>query len=192
LPRPRFPSHLRSLNGKNILHVSLNDPIDKIRLTYKSTFQGIADKVENPDPNDTHKFWERMQHQQFIINVKKEGFAASRIEDQLKGLKGQDVALPVMVLIDGMDFEVPQRETLDELKKLAEAYDLAVWFTVRTHRHEEPDERGLPVQLSGIDDLFHRAIWIRPDDTGIHVDTIIGDVKGEKSLLLDPETMVIK
>jgi replicative DNA helicase len=178
------------LDEKNILHVSLSDPIDKVRLTYKSTYQSLVDRVEDHDANDAHKFWERMEHHKFVVNLKRDGFSAARIEEQLKGLSEQEVA-PAMILIDGLDFDTPMAETLTALKGLAEKHGIPVWFTVQTHRHEEPGAKGLPVQLEGIDHLFHKAIWIKPEESSIKVETVIGG-EGAKTFTLNPTTMTLE
>ena len=99
-----------------------------------------------------------------------------------------------MILIDGLDFDEVNREGLDELKRLAEKLSMPIWFTMTTHRHEEPDQEGLPIQLSRVQDLFPVAIALQPDQETIHIKVIKGrpDQEISATLTLDPATMLIR
>jgi hypothetical protein len=71
---------------------------------------------------------------------------------------------------------------------------MPAWFTVRTHRHEEPDSEGMPMQLAEISDLFEIAIQLLPVGKEIHVKALKGgeSFAEQLDLQLDPSTMLIK
>ncbi len=71
---------------------------------------------------------------------------------------------------------------------------MPAWFTVRTHRHEEPDPDGTPMQLAPISDLFEIAIQLLPVGKEIHVKALKGgeSFSEQFDLRLDPSTMLIK
>ena len=99
-----------------------------------------------------------------------------------------------MVIIDGLPFDESLRTPLEGLKAFSENHRLHLWFTVTTHRHETPDVDGLPVQLSGVADLFDAAIQLQPEGKKIHIRCLKGGPEDAEACdqLLDPSTMLIQ
>ena len=98
-----------------------------------------------------------------------------------------------MIFIDGLNFSTDLGEVLTGLKDIAEKLALNIWFTVRTHRHEEPGPDGVPVQLAGIMDLFDVSIMLQPEGKEIHVKSLKGgDASQKAGLLMDPATMLLR
>lgn len=179
------------LRGINVLHISLDDPVNKVSLWYKEVFQHLT---KSYDPKEANQVWEALLPKRFIMTFKVEGFSVPKLEERLIDLKEQNIFSPQMVFIDGLPFREKIRETLSEFKVLAKNHSLHVWFTVVTHRHDEPGPNNMPTQLSTVEDLFDVAIQLQPKDKEIHVTTIKGGPKDSDrpDLLLDPSTMLIK
>ena len=99
-----------------------------------------------------------------------------------------------MLIVDGLPFDASVRASLLDLKTLAQKYAFQVWFTVRTHRHEEPDMDGLPAQLKEVGDIFEMAIQLQPKGEEIHITVLKGGKIPTQGppLLIDPATMLIK
>jgi hypothetical protein len=99
-----------------------------------------------------------------------------------------------MMIIDGLPFSKPLDETLHQLKNFSAKHGLRLWFSVKTHRHEEPDVKGIPPQLMGREDLFDIIIQLQPQGGAINVQAIKGGAPAAKSTLLklDPSTMLIQ
>ena len=51
---------------------------------------------------------------------------------------------------DGFPFDESVHQPLAEFKNLIQNHGMPAWFTVRTHRHEEPDSEGMPMQLASL------------------------------------------
>ncbi len=179
------------LQDINVLHISLDDPVNKVSLWYKEVFQHLT---KSHDPKQANQVWEAMLPKRFIMTFKVEGFSVPKLEERLTDLKEQNIFSPQMVFIDGLPFKENIRETLSEFKALANNHSLHVWFTVVTHRHEKLGPNNMPAQLSTVEDLFDVAIQLQPKDKEIHVKTIKGGSTGpdHPALLLDPSTMLIK
>jgi hypothetical protein len=99
-----------------------------------------------------------------------------------------------MVLIDGFPFGEAARERLMALKLLAERLGVYVWFTVHTHRHEQPTPEGLPPALAEANDLFEVILQLEPRGADIAIQPLRGiaaDSAGGR-LRLDPATMLIR
>lgn len=179
------------LNNKNVLHISLNDPVQKVSLWYKEVFRNI---VAQYHINETDKLWEAILKHRFIMTFNVDGFSIPKLEERLTELTEQEIFSPHMVIIDGFAFDQSVRTPLNGLKTLMKNYGFHIWFSVRTHRHEEPGPGGIPAQLENIDDLFEVVILLQPEGKEIHLKVVKGDASlaDHSELLLDPATMLIK
>ena len=179
------------LKGKNVLHLSLNDPIQKVNLWYQEVFRNIADQY---NVKQVEELWESLLPHRFIMTFKVEGFDVPRLQERLTDLTEQQIFSPQMMLVDGLPFDETVETSLSELKTLAQKYGFQVWFTIRTHRHEEPDADGMPTQLNKVADMFEMAIQLQPKGEQIHITALKGGSIPSQGppLLIDPATMLIK
>lgn len=179
------------IKNKKVLHVSLNEPVDKVSLWYREVFNCLANQYNVKQVND---LWEDTLPNRFIMTFKVEGFSVPKLEERLTDLTEQGIFEPDMLIIDGIPFDESLREPLTDLKAFARRHSLQVWFTVTTHRHEEPCEDGLPVQMNNISDLFEAIIQLQPEGDKIHINALKGIFadKAPKMQVLDPSTMLIQ
>ena len=179
------------LRGKNVLHISLEDPVNKVSLWYKEVFNLIAAQyqVEKID-----QLWDSVLPHRFIMTFRVEGFSVPKLEERLSDLMEQNIFSPQMIIIDGFPFGETAHQPLSELKKLVETHQMHAWFTMRTHRHEDPGPDGHPLQLEQVSDLFETAIQLLPEGKQIHVKPVKGceSFSEDLDLRLDPSTMLIK
>jgi hypothetical protein len=179
------------LKGKYVLHISLDDPVNKISLWYKEVFRHLT---RSYDSKKTNKLWEDLLPHRFIMTFKVEGFSVPKLEERLTDLEEQNIFSPQMVLIDGFHFNETARTSLSDLKRLARTHSLHVWFSVKTHRHETSEPSGIPSSLSDVSDLFDIMIQLQPEGKNIHVITLKGGPADSErpALFLDPATMLVK
>jgi hypothetical protein len=179
------------LQGKNVMHISLQDAVNKVSVWYKEVFSRISHQY-----NTLHadQLWESILPHRFIMTFQAEGFTVPRLDKRLTDLMEQGIFIPQMLLIDGLPFDGAVRGHLLELKALAETHGMHAWLAVRTHRHEEPGASGTPVQLAQVEDLFEIAIQLVPVGKQVRVRVMGGPsaASGHPDLVLDPETMLIK
>ncbi|RLC28796.1 MAG: cytoplasmic protein, partial [Deltaproteobacteria bacterium] len=90
--------------------------------------------------------------------------------------------------------EEEAKQALTELKSMALQNRQHVWFTLRTHRHENTDPEKMPDRIKPVSDLFDAIIQLQPVDKEIHVrDLKKNPASPERPMLfLDPTTMLIK
>jgi hypothetical protein len=179
------------LRGKNVLHISLEDPVNKVNLWYREVFNLIAEQYK---VDQISQLWESLLPHRFIMTFKVEDFSIPILEERLSDLIEQNIFLPHMMIVDGFPFDQTVCRSLTEFKDLIKHHQMPAWFTVRTHRHEDPGPGGIPMRLSQVSNLFKIAIQLLPVGKEIHVKA----VKGAESFLehldlrLDPSTMLIK
>jgi len=179
------------LKGKYVLHISLDDPVNKISLWYKEVFRHLT---QSYDAKKRNKLWEDLLPYRFIMTFKVERFSVPKLEERLTDLKEQNIFSPQMVLIDGFDFNESARTSLSEFKSLAQNHSLYVWFSVKTHRQETHGPDGMPASLLDVSDMFDVVIQLRPEGKKIHVMTLKGGPtdSDRPALFLDPATMLVK
>ena len=178
------------LEKKNVLHISLQDPVNKVSLWYSEVFHHIAQQYAVTQANE---LWETLLPHRFIMTFRVEGFTVPKLEERVNDLTAQGIFTPQMIIIDGFPFEREIAAALSELKTLAGKRACHVWFTVRTHRHETPDKSGLPRQMAAVADLFDIILQLQPEGKNVHINALKGPEaeNGASTLFLDPATMLI-
>ncbi len=179
------------LRGKNVLHISLEDPVNKVSLWYKEVFNLIADQYQVDQIN---QLWDSLLPHRFIMTFRVEGFSVPKLQERLADLMEQNIFMPQMIIVDGFPFDESMHQPLSEFKELVEKHQMHAWFTMRTHRHEDPGPEGKPLQLEQVSDLFEVAIQLLPEGKEIHVKAVKGGESFAENLdlCLDPSTMLIK
>jgi hypothetical protein len=178
------------LRSKNVLHVSLNDPVNKVTLWYGELFHHLADQYEAPQ---IKKLWDSVLPHRFIMTFRVESFTVPKLEERLNDLTEQGIFKPEMMIIDGLRCDAAMRAALIALKALAAKNGMLVWFTIQTHRHEKPGQDGLPASFSPVADLFDLVLELQTEHADIHIKPLRGAAKvPTPALLLDPSTMLIK
>ena len=108
----------------------------------------------------------------------------------------QDIFKPNCLVVDGFDFENADRQTIEDIKDMAEAMSLQIWFSAVSHRGDaRVSSDGVPAPCHEVDDLFDTVILIKPEEKKISLDVIknkAGDTEAKVDLDLDPTTMMIK
>jgi hypothetical protein len=179
------------LRDKNVLHISLEDPVNKVSLWYQEVFNLIAQQYK---VDQISQLWESLLPHRFIMTFKVEGFSIPKLEERLSDLMEQNIFMPQMVIVDGFPFDETVSHSLTEFKDLIKSHQMPAWFTMRTHRHEDPGPGGFPMRHSQVSDLFEIAVQLLPVGKEIHVKAVKGaeSFPEDLDLRLDPSTMLIK
>ncbi|MDA8126431.1 MAG: AAA family ATPase [Deltaproteobacteria bacterium] len=179
------------LRSRNVLHISLNDPVNKVTLWYRELFQHLAGQCETPQ---IKQLWDSLLPHRFIMTFRVESFTVPKLEERLNDLTVQGIFKPEMMIIDGLHCDPPQRPLLEALKALAKKIAVPVWFTVHTHSNEKPGPDGLPVSFATLADLFDLVLELQTNQSDVHIKALRGiqPTVAADDLLLDPSTMLIK
>ncbi|CAN2040524.1 Cytoplasmic protein [Candidatus Magnetomoraceae bacterium gMMP-15] len=178
------------LQNKNVLHISLNDPVKKLCLWYEEVFRNMTaqHKVVQSD-----QLWESILSHRFIMTFKVDNFSVPRLDERLTDLTEQNIFRPDMILIDGLPFDEDINDILYALKNLAKNSGLSFWFTAKISRDEISESNTLPARFSEIENFFEAVIQLQPEGKDIYVRALKGTEDFEHpGLILDPTTMLIK
>ena len=178
------------LRGKNVLHVSLSDPVRKVTLWYEEVFSVLSRQYGMAQSDH---LWESLLPHRFIMTFKAERFNVATLEERMTDLMEQAIFLPQVVIIDGFEMAPSNLAALSDLKSLAETHAMRVWFTVRTHRHPENGAGAAQLPVDSIRHLFEVLIQLQPEGKLIHVRSLETEADGTTTtpLVLDPATLMI-
>ena len=179
------------LRNQKVLHISIDDPVNKVTLWYDEVFRHITDQYRDQAAS-AQEIWESIVPQRFIMTFKVEGFSVPKLQERLTDLTAQNIFSPDIVIIDGLPIDGQDTESLEELKTLSSSGGFPIWVTVLTHRHDEKDSSGLPAKLSDAVECFDAVIQLQPEKDKVHVRAVKGtsEIKAD-ALLLDPESHLI-
>ncbi len=178
------------LRGKNVLHISLRDPVSKVTLWYEEVFNVLARQY---GVNQTDNLWQSLLPHRFIMTFKAEGFTVATLEERMTDLMEQGIFLPQIIIVDGYPFDNPDLGALSALHSLIGSQDMRAWFTVRTHRHQDPGPGKMPAPMEEIGRFFDVIIQLQPEGKMIRVRALkaTGAQVDAPPLVLDPSTLLI-
>lgn len=180
------------LKDKNVLHISIQDPVDKVNLWYKELFLNLT---QNQDAKESKQLWETLLAKRFIMTFETESFDFSKLIARINELNTQDIFVPQLIIVDGFSLDASMPAELIQLKEYAIKNNLTIWFSVRTHRHQTDDPVTMLQQLGGSNNLlFNMIIQLLPHKDQIQVKRLplTGELNDRPPLLIDPATMMIK
>ena len=179
------------LADQKILHVSLDDPMDKINLRYDEAYTNLVEHIGYVDPQKAVRLWEDIYPNKVGISYTEATFNTDKIKDYLKSFKKSDLALPTMIVIDGLDFDKDASSVLEEMTNLNQEFGVFIWFSMKSHREEAWSEDGFPVQLASVKNLFDKAIFLNPTDDKIEAVILKDGDRMDQKYTLDPATMML-
>lgn len=183
------------LNGKQVIHVSVGQSLDKTRVWYDDMFKDIAAgcKLDNP-----YEVYDEIMHNRMIMTFKESKLSRAKLEERMNDLVYQNVIRPSCIVIDGYDFACGDQQFLADLKEMAKAMDLQVWFSAVSHRDDaRTSAAGVPAPCHEVDGFFDTVIVLDAAAKSECVDlNIVKDTTGVskcgKVLKLDAKTFMIK
>ncbi len=183
------------LRGNQVLHVSVGQSLDKTRAWYDDILKEI---VADLKPEDSNELREAVLRNRLIMTFDEVTFSRPKLEERFNDLVAQDIFRPTCIIIDGFDFENTDKETVADVKDMAEAMGLQIWFSARCHREDDRlSDEGVPAPCHEVGSFFDTVILIHAEkgQSNLSLDVIkdsTGCVKAGKALDLDPATYLVK
>ncbi len=178
------------LNDDKILHISLDDQMEKINLRYSDGYKNLVDYIGYVDPQKAVRLWEDIKSNEVGISYNETTFDIEKIRDYLKSFKKSDLALPVIMIIDGLNFDNDVTEVFEGLESLYQDFSIFTWLSMKSHRDEALSEDGFPLQLENYKDRFDKAIFLMPVENTIEAVILKDGDRTNLKCKLDPSTMM--
>ncbi len=178
------------LKGRNVLHVSLTQPVRKVCLWYEEVFHNIANEYEL---KNTSELWDTILPHRFIMTFNVDDFSVAKLEERLNDLTEQGIFFPQLVIIDGLPIGDESREPLAELKILAREMGFPIWFAITVKPDDALEPRQIPASVESLSDLFEVLIGLKAAKGRINVMVLKGPENDDgEEVFLDPATLLIK
>ena len=180
------------MRGQNVLHVSLEHPVAKVREYYDELFMELAHDRGLEDVWKVRLDVERHRRiHRYLGNV----FAIDKLRDALAFMKRHGDFVPSAIMIDGFEFQAATPEDLRLLREMAREADAELWMSAVTHRESERNDRGIPEPVAHLETEIDVVLTMAHDGKkGVHLtlrkdhDSVeVPDLK----LALDPTTMLL-
>lgn len=185
------------LRGKQVLHVSIGQTIEKTRGWYDDILSDIS---ANAKHEDMAELLLEVSRNRMIMTFNASTFSRPKLEERLNDLIYQDIFRPSCMIIDGLDFTKVDRQTLVDMRDLQKEANMSMWFSAVTLREAQSEtvvKHDMPAPCDMVDDLFDTAIMLQPEsgnESKIFLNVLkdtTGCVPPGKSLRLDPTTLVV-
>jgi hypothetical protein len=181
------------LKEKNVLHISIQDLVDKVNLWYVEMFQNITKSFE---PEQTKKLWDELLTRRFIMTFEGESFEFGKLQKRISELKAQNIFTPHLIIFDGLSYDPSDFDELAKFKEFIKSNLINLWFCVRTNIPFESDPNELLKHL-GKDfiSLFDTLILMIPEKERIQVKKYISGspvIPQRPALFLDPASMLVQ
>jgi KaiC/GvpD/RAD55 family RecA-like ATPase len=174
-----------------LVHVSLEDTPEKVTSYYQVIFSDLIKAIGTGDETEGRFLLERNR---MILAYLHKSFEITRLRKNLENLKAQIDFVPDILIVDGLDFEKVDNEMMQSFKKVAEDFNVEIWFSALSHRHiTEKNEKGIPYPCSRVDELLSVIIQLETSDSGILLKLIKDhdyEVSADSCIRLDPSTFL--
>lgn len=182
------------LQGRKVMHISTEEPVEKLRAFYDEVFGLMAENLHLENRLQLHLELERNRQ---ILVYNRKTFTLEKLGETAKFLEDIAHFSPDVVIMDGTPrFEHSERWEIEGVKKLAADWSAEFWTSAQLHREgQEVDARGVPAHVARYDDLVDMITMLEPQHTHVHVRILKDHDKAEAPELnmeLDPKTLLLR
>ncbi len=180
------------MRDRKVLHVSINDSVDRVRDFYNEMFVELAKSTHLEQIDEVRLSLERNRH---IHSYRDVNFSIDRLVTVIRFLK-EHAEFPVdAVMIDNYPFGSSSEKDIGTIKKLAVDYDCEVWCSALSHRDTPKNEQGYPDPVMSYDALLSVKIYLESVDDSIRLRLLKDHENTDIAKLmldLDPTTLLLK
>ena len=179
------------MRARKVLHVSLEQPADRVCDFYDEIFTELAHTQHLEDVWRVRLDVERNRR---IHCLPSNEFSPAKLIEALNFLRQHTQFEPAAIIIDGVDFDRLSTEMLHGLRAIAREREVELWMSATTDRRRKRDERGIPEPVAHLESEIDIILTMAHDGTRVHIglhkdhdNTAVSDLK----LALDPTTMLL-
>lgn len=179
------------LRGRRVLHVALDQPVEKVREYYDEIFQDLASTSALEDAERERR---EMERNRYIHACLPGTFSADKVRETVGFLQEHTRFSPEALIVDGFDFSVALPVDLEQLRQVARDLDVELWMSAVTHRDARRNARGVPEPVVRVEDVLSVIVSMAHDGRAVHVRLLKDHDNPEVSeagIALNPTTMLL-
>lgn len=176
------------LQGRPVLHVSLDQTVSHLRAHYDTVFDDLASHAHLEDEAVVHTEVDRLRS---IRAYPPDGFQVAKLREAVK-LEEEAAGRPELLILEGWDAADIPADQVHELAALARELGIEIWASVAC-----PDERvrELPGTLDGVKDAFAVILALEPDEEAVRLRALKDHDSPDVEALhvaLDPRSLLLR
>jgi hypothetical protein len=179
------------MRGRKVLHVALDQPVEKVREYYDEIFMDLA-RTSGLEDVDAERL--EMERNRNIHTYAGTPFSVPKLRAAITFLKEQAHFEPAALVIDGYDLEKAAPAAVQELRKIAGEIDGEIWMSAVTHRDAPCNARGVPEPVARVEEVVSVIVSLAHDGKAVRI-RLLKDhdspAVSDLSIALDPTTMLI-
>jgi hypothetical protein len=179
------------MRGRKVLHVALDQSVEKVRGYYDEIFADLARSSGLEDAGVERLEMERNRNIHTYIGG---SFSIDRLREAIAFLREHAHFVPRAIMIDGYDFEHATTEGLAGLRGIGQDLEAEIWMTAVRHREAPVDAKGMPETLARLQSQLTVIVSLHHEGKAVHV-RLLKDhdnpTVSETPVALDPTTMLL-
>jgi len=179
------------MRGHKVLHVALDEPVDKIRGYYDEIFRDLARTSNLEDIGNERLKVERNRNIHTYVG---KAFSIARLRDAIDFLRTHMHFDPEALIVDGFHFEKATAADLDALRQIAREINGELWMSAVTDRRSTADERGIPEPIAHLAAGLDVVLVMEPGGGVVHLRLLKDHDNPDVSAIhvaLDPTTLLL-
>ncbi|MGH9869113.1 MAG: hypothetical protein ACREAA_13225 [Candidatus Polarisedimenticolia bacterium] len=179
------------MRGRKVLHVALDQSVEKVRTYYDEIFMDLARSSGLEDVGLERLEMERNRNIHTYING---SFSVDRLREAIAFMREHAHFVPRAIVVDGYDFEKATTEGLADLRGVAQDLEAELWMAAITHRESQVNQRGIPEHVARVESALSVIVSLQHDGKAVHIRLLKDHDNPEVSdtpVALDPTTMLL-
>jgi len=178
------------VNGRQVLHVSLDRPVDHVRIRYDEFLEEMC-RVGMYEPEQRrHVAIERRRHIHSYLNG---SFSTEKLASALDFLEKHMDFVPSMAIVDGFAQPEPTADQIRALSTVAKDRDMNVWLSVAATRPTHPTAgHELPSVADHVADQADALALLSPCTDHICIELRTKKGTMNDALMMDPSSLLLK
>jgi hypothetical protein len=179
------------MRDRKVLHVALDEPVDKIRDYYDEIFMDLARTSGLENIGEERLEIERNRNIHTYIG---NAFSIAKLRDAIAFLKDHMHFEPATLIIEGYPFDKASTRDLAELRTVARDINGELWMSAVMHRESTKNERGIPEPLARLETGIDVILSMHQSGSVVHL-SLLKDhdnpAVSEVRVALDPTTLLL-
>lgn len=181
------------MRERKVLHVNIDDPVEKVREFYDEIFHDLAESAQLQDRAGVHLTVERHR---LIQTYGRDTFGLEKVKQGIALAREHMHFAPEVIVIDGYPkFSKVTESEIQDLKALAQQYQCELWISGRARREDPCDSRGVPEKIARFDAYFSVIVKLEPQNDHVRLQLLKDHDNQDLASLfleLDPATLLVK
>ena len=180
------------MQGRQVLHVAADQPVDRVRNYYDEIFTELARSEELEDADEVRA---RIERHRRIHTYQEHSFNVEALHTTLTFMRKHTELDPELMILDGYDWENGSDREMDELKNIAAEQTAELWLSARSPRGwEATGADDYPDPISRFVPALQVVVQLRTTNGNVNLNLLKDHDNPEPHALsvdLDPTTLLL-